>query len=165
MSEVRDGMRAMIIRGRLEAVEDDGDMQMMRLKGRRGEMFSGVPRVQPFGFSSNPPAGSHGLMLGLGGRHDRAMAIGVEHPASRPRNVSAGGTVIYDANGQAVSLVEHQIRLVSAQRITLKAPEIVLEGLVKLGGADADKPASMEGTTDTSGDADVGNFATKVLMK
>lgn len=50
-------------------------------------------------------------------------------------------------------------------KVTITADTIVLEGDVKLGGADADKPASMKGTIDTGGNADISNLATKVFVK
>ena len=50
-------------------------------------------------------------------------------------------------------------------KITVTADKIVLAGLVYLGGADASKPAAMEGSTDTAGYAEVGNLATQVFVK
>ncbi len=50
-------------------------------------------------------------------------------------------------------------------KATITAQTIVLDGVVKLGGADADTPASMKGTIDTNGDADVSNLATRVFVK
>lgn len=50
-------------------------------------------------------------------------------------------------------------------KVTITAKTIVLEGDVKLGGEDADKPAAMKGTIDTGGFADIANLATKVLVK
>lgn len=50
-------------------------------------------------------------------------------------------------------------------KVVITADKIILEGLVLLGGADADKPASMKGTIDTGGNADISNLATKVLVK
>ncbi len=50
-------------------------------------------------------------------------------------------------------------------KATITADEIVLAGVVKLGGDDADQPAAMKGTVDTGGNADVSNLATKVFVK
>ena len=50
-------------------------------------------------------------------------------------------------------------------KVTITAETIVLDGVVKLGGEDADKPAAMKGTIDTGGNADISNLATKVLVK
>lgn len=49
--------------------------------------------------------------------------------------------------------------------MTLTAPTIVLNGFVKIGGADAANPVSMLGTIDTHGDAEASNLATKAVVK
>lgn len=50
-------------------------------------------------------------------------------------------------------------------KITLTADKIILAGVIYLGGSDANKPAAMQGTVDTRGDAAVSNLATKVFVK
>lgn len=57
------------------------------------------------------------------------------------------------------------ITITAKTKIVLKCPLIVLDGEVRLGGEDASKPASMQGTVDSHGDTDVSNFATKVKLK
>jgi phage gp45-like len=149
-----------------DAIDDSGDLQLLKkMLGYDGEELTQVHRVQTFGFHSMPPVGSHGIGLALRGMRDLVVALGMEHPEKRPKNRDPGSTAIYDQWGNIVSLVEKEIRIVNATKITLKAPSIVLEGTVKLGGDDAGTPASMKGTVDSHGDTDVGNFATKVLMK
>ena len=160
--------------GRLFRVEhvdadDTGDLQTTTLLGPMGETLKKVHRVQPFGFHSNVPKGAHGMALQFGGGPDGGRllnaVLGLEHQDYRPRKREVGSTALYDQNGSLVSLVMKEVRIVHAKSITLVAPEIVLEGTVKLGGADADKPASMKGSLDTKGDVQTGNLATKVLVK
>lgn len=152
---------------RVSLVEaDDRDtLQRLRATGLAGEEFRGVARLQHFGLSSTPPAGAEGVLLAQGGRSDRAHILGLEHPDYRPRGVEAGGTVIYDANGQAVSLVKNNLRIVGSGTVTISAPTIVLDGNVHLGGADADLPASMKGTVDSAGHVEQSNLATRVFVK
>ena len=57
------------------------------------------------------------------------------------------------------------LRIVHAATIHLIAPDIILEGNVYIGGPDADRPASAQGTIDTAGAADILNPATKVWLK
>jgi len=155
-----------LFRAELGDTDDAGELQLAKtLLGYAGEEFTRVHRVSPFGFTSHAPAGSHGIGLALRGMRDLVVALGLEHPQYRPRNRAVGTTAIYDQWGNIVSLVEAEIRIVHTAKIHLKAPEIVLEGTVKLGGDDAAKPASMQGTVDSAGHSDVSGFATKVLMK
>lgn len=155
-----------LFRAELGDTDDAGDLQLAKtLLGYAGEEFTRVHRVQPFGFHGHAPRGSHGVGLALRGMRDLVVALGCEHPQHRPKNRAVGTTAIYDMWGNIVSLVEAEIRVVHATKIHLVAPEIVLEGTVKLGGADAATPASMQGTVDSAGDTDASGFATKVLMK
>ncbi len=75
----------------------------------------------------------------------------------------------YKADGNGVVTVTdkggNKITLDGSSTITLHAATIVLDGTVKLGGADASLEVSARGTTDSSGDAETGNFLTKVFGK
>lgn len=160
-----DPVHAAFVRARLEGFDDADGIQRVTARGLKGSTYSDVLRLQPFGFSSTPPAGSVGLLLAQSGASERAFALGFEHEDHRPRSLAAGGTRIYDASGQVVSIVERKIRIVGGDEIHLSATTIILEGLVKLGGPGASRPASAQGTIDSNGDADVSNPATKVWME
>jgi phage baseplate assembly protein V len=157
--------RAQLLRAILATVDDSGSQQLMKLTGLAGQTIGEAVRSQPFGLTSVPPAGAEALILAIGGGMDRAHALGVEHPQHRPTGNPAGSTVLYDANGNAVSLVQSNIRIVSPGTVTITAPTIVLNGSVTLGGpAGSGVAAAMQGTVDTGGNADVSNLATKVKV-
>lgn len=161
-----DAIRAMLSRGRLVGFEDGEGLQRVRATGFAGEEVDRVWRHQPFGFTSSPPPGSEGLLLRLGGRAERTVALGFEHPAHRPTSTPQGGTVIYDAFGNAVSLVEQSLRVVHAQEIVLKAGKIVLDSAdIRLGGDDAAKPAAMQNSVDSAGHPLVSALSTAVKVK
>jgi len=64
---------------------------------------------------------------------------------------------ILEAMGNAIEVADG--------KITLRADKIILAGVVYLGAADANKPAAMQGTLDTRGDAATSNLANKVFVK
>jgi phage baseplate assembly protein V len=103
--EHRDATRSMLRRAGVVSVDDSGDFQRMTLTGLKGEQFSNVPRSHDFGFASNPPPGSEGLLLPQGGRADRAWAMGFEHQRYRQRNLPSGATALYDMAGNVISLL------------------------------------------------------------
>lgn len=160
--EYQDAVRTQLRRVSVISVDDSGSQQLVTATGLNSEQFEGVVRNQHFGLSSVPPAGGEGLILTQGGRSDRAHILGLEHPQFRPTGQAVGSTVLYDGNGQAVSLVKNNLRIVGSATITITAPTIVLNGNVHLGGTGG-VPISMKGTTDTAGNADVDNLATKVF--
>jgi phage baseplate assembly protein V len=100
--EERNAVRAMLRRAAVVASNDSGPQQLFTLSGLASEQLKGVVRVQDFGVSSNPPVGGEGLIVCPGGRSDRAMFIGGEHPQFRPANSPAGTTVLYDSSGNTI---------------------------------------------------------------
>jgi phage baseplate assembly protein V len=163
MSGYDPNIRSQLLRAILASVDDSGPQQLLKLTGLAGQTIGEAVRSQHFGLTSVPPVGAEALILALGGGFDRAHALGVEHPAKRPTNTPAGGTVLYDAYGDAISIVQANMRLVHSAKISLVAPEIELIGAVTLGGeAGSGVPAAKQGTVDTGGFADEANLATKV---
>lgn len=140
---MQDQVKTMLRRGAIVAADDSGAQQLLTLSGLASEQLKKVVRVQSFGLSSNPPAGASGLIAALGGRSDRAMFVGGEDPASRPRSIPTGGTTIYDAYGQALSFVENNVRLVCANFTIQASGKIVLQGPVYAGSATASQPVKL----------------------
>lgn len=134
--EHSDAIRNMLRRVSLVDLDDSGPQQHMRLKGVAGEELKKIVRVQPYGFTSNPPAGAEGLLVSLGGRSDRAMVIGVEHPGKRPTGLGDGAAAIYGPDGSILKMVTQSVTLdaggkdvviTNAKTVTVKAAdEIVL---------------------------------------
>lgn len=160
-----DPIHAMLVRARLTGLDDAGALQRASAVGLAGTRYTDVLRLQPFGFSSTPPDGSVGWLMHQSGNYERALALGFEHPDHRPAGLSRGGTRIYDASGQVISIVERSIRIVGGDLVHVSAAKIVLEGDVFLGSASASRPASARGTVDTGGFADTSNPATRVWME
>jgi len=156
--------------GHLTRMELDGKVEHRRGqqfvdgKGFAGDGFERVHRPEPHGFASHPVKGGIVTVLSARGNRDSAYALGGENPSLRPE-LPSGGTAIYDHVGNIVSIVEADIRIVHSKKVHIIAPEIILEGVLFLGGPDASRPASAQGTIDTAGDADISNPATMVFMK
>ncbi|WP_164919712.1 phage baseplate assembly protein domain-containing protein [Hansschlegelia zhihuaiae] len=157
-------MSGRLFRVALDETDDSGDQQTATLLGPAGETLKQVHRVQPFGFHSSPPKGSHGVGLQFGGGPDGgrllAAALGLESPAHRPKDRPVGSTIIYDMHGNAVSLVQAELRIVGVSRAVIAAPVIVLEGTVHLGG-EGGQQVHRKGDMDSDGDTAV-DSATKV---
>ena len=100
--EEQDGRLGHHRRVALTKVDDSGEQQLVDADGLVGESFKGLVRLQPHGFSSNPPVGSEGIVHALGGRADRAMVYGLEDPKTRQKDLPVGTTVVYDDQGSVV---------------------------------------------------------------
>ena len=99
MSEDYYSQRNSAARFLLQKLDDKGKQQYAKVDGLTDETFERVMRVQPHGFTSHPPAGSHMLGIALGGKRDTLALLGGEHPDKRHRNVGEGNTAIYNADG------------------------------------------------------------------
>lgn len=129
MPEGRDGLIAALRRGTIVEVNDGGSQQFLkRARGFASEQFEDVYRAQVHGFSSNPPAGSEGLFLSLGGRSDRAVALGFEHEEHRPRNLPPGGAALYDASGKVLKFLPDNTDLDAGGKklVIHNSPDIVV---------------------------------------
>ena len=115
-------MTVRIVRVRHQETNDAGDQQMVTLLGPRGEALKNVHRLQPFGFHSSPPVGSHGMVAQFGGADGGRLlnfALGLEDKSSRPTNRDVGSTALYDANGNMVSLVQSEVRIVGSSKVVI----------------------------------------------
>ena len=168
----------------VKKVNDDGTQQLVDLTGLASEELPGVVRLQNYGFSSVPPEGGEGMLLEIGGSADNAHVVGLEHKDFRPTKRKSGESILYDNQGQEIYISQKGIAIsggnnklpltitigdstvtIAKDSISLKASKIILDGTVYLGGTDASRPAAMQGTIDTAGNADVGNLSQKVFVK
>lgn len=136
--EGQEGGIAALRRVALAATDDSGTQQKMKLSGLKSEQLDEIVRIHNFGDSDNPPAGSEGMLLSLGGRSDRAMVIGVEHKDSRPKNLPVGAKAIYDANGKILKFLPDStdwdcggkdVVLHNAKSVTIKGSDTVAIGI------------------------------------
>lgn len=148
-------------------VDHRNGQQFVNGKGFAGDGFERVHRIEPHGLATWPVEGGIGAAMQARGARDSFYVFGGENPKLRPAGdyLTMGGAVLYDHTGNVVSVVAQKLRIVHATAIHLVAPQIILEGNVLLGGPDADKPASMEGTIDSAGHVETSGFASKVKMK
>jgi len=156
----------LIVRARLKSTDDSGDHQSIIASGRAREQFGGqqqgVMRVQVFGFSSHAPANSHGLVLMLGGNPDQAVALGMEHPESRPKDLAEGEAIVYNQRGDKLHLQADGVALLTCSEFRVIAEKVVVECPdINLGG-EGGQPVALLGSVDNSGDIIVGNVSTTV---
>lgn len=130
----RHATRGMIGRCEVNRVYDADGEQLVDITGLSEQTFRGLMRMQPFGESSNPPPGSDGLMLFLGGRPNQGVVIVCDSPDTRPRDLPVGCKAIYNMYGDIISLLQHKIRVVTtlvevvAGSVDLQVTNLVVEG-------------------------------------
>ncbi|WP_052161062.1 phage baseplate assembly protein [Hoeflea sp. BAL378] len=144
-------------------VEHREGQQFINGKGFAGDSFERVHRIEPHGFASHPVKGGIGVAMSARGNRDSAYLFGGENPSMRP-SVDLGGTAIYDHTGNIVSVVQRQMRFVHSSKVHIVAPEIILEGTVRLGGPAAARPVSAQNSVDSAGHLQTSNLAEGVFV-
>lgn len=127
-------IRALAARASLTRVDDSGLSQQVQITVLAGERLDQVVRLQNFGLSANPPAGSTALLISLGGSRTHCVVLGADH-ASRPRDLLSGESQQYNQWGDCVYLRESGETLVKSRtKVLLDAPLTETTGDMKVGG-------------------------------
>ena len=93
-------------RGVLSRTDDGRGTQRMQVTLLDGETRDVADRIQQYGFSSHPPAGSHVVVLNAGGQRDHPVVIGADSPEGRPTDLAAGEVMQWSVHGHRVHLRE-----------------------------------------------------------
>jgi phage gp45-like len=133
-----DALRGYIRRARLLETDDSGSQLRLRARGLASEEASEVWLAGRYGFHSRPPAGSEGIFAALGGRADRLIGLGFEHPERRPRGLPDGGSAMHGPNDANVTIGEGgkvtidakgaEVEIKNASKVTARSTgEILLD--------------------------------------
>lgn len=101
-----DRIQAMVGKAILAAVQDSGNIQVVKVSGLADETQDGVERVQNYGVTSVPPEGGEVVLVFVGGNREHPVAIAADHGKSRPKGLKPGEVCLYSKHGQAVYLTE-----------------------------------------------------------
>lgn len=127
-------LRALVSRASVTAVNDTSKAQLVQVTVLSGERLSEVVRLQNFGHSAVPPAGSTALLISIGGSRTHCVVIGADH-ASRPRELAAGESQLYNELGDFVWLkADGETHLKARVKATVEAPEIHAKGNLTVEG-------------------------------
>ncbi len=134
-----------LFRAEVVSVDDTGDIQTVTALGHAGEQIEGALHIQPHGFSTNPPVGSHGVGLRIRGESDLAVFLGFQDPTSRPKKLPTGerafynaGSVLLQTSGDDLNLSQKGTFTLSIKSLVLKCGEVTVtidgNGLAVTGG-------------------------------
>lgn len=117
------------------SITERNGQQFLSGRGVYNDAFTGIHRIEPHGFMSNPVKGAKALLLSPNGDPDQAYIIGGEHPSHRPAKLPGGATAIYDASGNIIKLVNSEVVFDFASRTaTFTAGSWMINGDVTIKG-------------------------------
>lgn len=108
-------MRLLVSRCTLNSAKDDG-LLIGQYDALEGETIEDAERLENYGLTAHPPAGSEGVMLSVGGSRDHPVVIASEHREHRPEGIAEGETALY-------SMFKQIIHLDKDGNIHIKAPK------------------------------------------
>jgi phage baseplate assembly protein V len=146
-------------RGKITNVDDSGPIQVVQIKLGADEVRDRTRRVVEYGLAGNPPDGTDGVMICIGGDRSNGVVIATNHQPSRMTGLRPGEVAIYDNQGQSVYLTRGGIVVNGAglpltvnntptvtvnasTKVMLNTPELDVSGQIKAGGDVTDNAAS-----------------------
>lgn len=103
-------LRLLVMRGRVQIVDDAGAAQLVQVKIQTGWVQDKVPRLAEYGLHSNPPAGADAVLLFLGGNPGDGVVIATGHQQYR-LHLLPGEVALADDQGQVVKLSRSGIEI------------------------------------------------------
>lgn len=101
-------------RGSINTVRDSGGIQTAQITLLEDETRDRIERLQEYGFSSNPPAGSDAAVIFIGGNRDHGLIVAAESREHRKKNLESGEVCLYDKNGSEIYLKKNKEILVKS---------------------------------------------------
>ncbi|CDH05328.1 phage baseplate assembly protein V [Xenorhabdus bovienii] len=94
----------MAFRAVLGTTDSRGKVQTIQAEGLAGEQLQGQELFQHYGYTSNPPPGTMGIVLPLNGRTSHAIVIATENGAYRLAGLKTGEVAVYTDEGAKIVL-------------------------------------------------------------
>lgn len=115
---LRDRIALTVGRCALKAMDDAGNLQVVKVKALAGEVMDEVEVLGHWGLASAAPDGSEGVLVCVGGIRSHPLVIATEHRKLRLKELEGGEVAIYDDQGQVVHLKRDGIDVVSKGNLT-----------------------------------------------
>lgn len=132
---IRQRISNIVVRGVVTMVNESGAFEQLQVRIRDGELMDDVEHWLPFGFASRVVPGAIPLLLAIGGHRAHTVAVCVDDPRYRPRDLQEGESVLYNRWGDEVRLKDGRIIAIKAgAAVEVEAPEIRTKGLLKHDG-------------------------------
>lgn len=124
-------IRLMIGRAVVTLIDDSQPIQRVQITIMADESHGSVERIQNYGHTSVPFSGAQAVAASICGNRDHLVVIAMDDGRYRPTNLVSGESTLYDDLKQIVYLSRKGIVINSPLQVTVKSPQIVLDGYAK----------------------------------
>jgi phage baseplate assembly protein V len=101
---IKNKISLMVGRALITAITDTEGIQQCQVSVLAGESMDKIPHFQNFGFTSNPPKGSEGIVVALQGNRENLTIIALDHRDFRVKGLATGESAFYNQFGAKVVL-------------------------------------------------------------
>lgn len=145
----------MIGRAVIAAIDDSKDIQEAQISVLAGESMDRIPRLQEFGFASNPPKDSEAIVVALGGNRENLVIIATDKRTVRFKNLASGESAIYTDDGTYLHLKKGGlVELKAATKLLVDVPDSEFTGNVDIKGTlNVEQATTLNSTLDVTGAA------------
>jgi len=99
-------IKSIFSRSLIESVDDDGEIQIVKVSGIANEVKPDIERIQDYGLTSNPPVGGESVVLYFGGDRSDGVVIKTDSGEHRITSLNSGEVCLYSQHGQQILLNE-----------------------------------------------------------
>lgn len=131
--KLRSKITGIVKRGVFSSFQQGGFMRAQS-NTYKDETRDDVEVFEQFGFTSQPPNGSEGLLFGVGGDSSHPVAINIGNRGNRVQQLQTGETCVYSAHGSTITL------LTNGEIVLTPGPGAV----IRLGGDSANLAVARE---------------------
>jgi phage baseplate assembly protein V len=125
LKSASNAVKLAIGRAVLAAVSDSTTRQLIQFEALKGEVKDKVERVQQYGFTSVPLAGAHVLFVCVGSNRDHPVAISVDDPRFRKKDMQPGEVAIYTDEGDFIHFKRDKTVEISTANLVVNATDSV----------------------------------------
>lgn len=125
LDPLRRRMATLIGRAVLHAVNAAPDCQTLQVMILADEPQMDVEHMEPYGYTSNPPAGAEGIILNVAGQRGAAVGINFGNRSCRIAGLKSGEVAIYTDEGDKIVLKRERHIEVETLHLSIKAKEDV----------------------------------------
>lgn len=123
-------LRGLISYAVVQSVDDTHGAQTVNVKTAGAGLRADIEVMQPFGFSSVPPAdGATTAVLAIGGDPGNLLAFPLSNPSTRFGGLTAGEAVLYAADGTRVHVKPGGFVEVWGKEVTVNATTVTINAL------------------------------------
>lgn len=139
-----------VLRLRITTSDDSGPMQKLQVRLNELQTVDNVPHAFHFGLSSVAPDGSDAIVMFVGGDRGNGVVLGTNHADSRPKNLVAGESAVFNQVGIKIYLSKGGLVIEGAglpitvnnaptvtvnasTKVQLNTPELDVSGSIKAG--------------------------------